>query len=543
MADTVLDTLLADYGAARQIRATGWEARWQKISDYVLPGQNFQRNAAQPTGPPRVRQIYDQTAIDANAQLAAAIDTFLTNAATKWFVLRTGEEPRDSIPAVREWFDFVRDAMLVQFSRKSAGFSANVHELYLSLPSLGTAIMFVGTMPNGDPFFQSIPLEECALRENDRGEIDTIFHERPMTYRQVRSMFGDKANAIVNFAEKLRTKPDEITRILHIVTPREQRAPGNPSATNKPFASIWIDLTTKTRFHESGFDEFRYLTPRWFKLSGDVYGRSQAMIALPTILLLNEVKRTTLKAIQKMADPVLQIPNDTFTGPLRFTPGSQVYFRSDSPRMIEPIKTEGRPDLSMALIEAERAEIRRAFFNNLLQIREGDRMTAEEVITRRNESMRLLSPMVSRLQQEFLDPLIELTFRLMFRAGRFPPVPAELADAVLRIEYASPLTRAQRMGDTDAFRELIETFVPLAGIIPDKVIAVFENLDMDFAFRRAARSFDYPEAGLLDPAVVAEARAEQAELARVAQQAAISKDIGAGVRDAATAASTLQTAA
>ena len=52
-------------------------------------------------------------------------------------------------------------------------------------------------------------------------------------------------------------------------------------ARNLPFADLVIEVDAKHQVAEAGFHEMPYIVPRWDTSSGEDYGRSPGMIALP----------------------------------------------------------------------------------------------------------------------------------------------------------------------------------------------------------------------------------------------------------------------
>ncbi|NBQ51384.1 MAG: head-tail adaptor, partial [Marivivens sp.] len=70
-----------------------------------------------------------------------------------------------------------------------------------------------------------------------------------------------------------------------------------------------------------------------------------------------------------------------------------------------------------------------------------------EVVQRTEEKMRLLGPVLGRLQAELLQPMIERVFAVLNRQNKLPAAPAFLNDRDLDIEYVSPLAKAQRQSD------------------------------------------------------------------------------------------------
>jgi hypothetical protein len=178
---------------------------------------------------------------------------------------------------------------------------------------------------------------------------------------------------------KLKKDKMQEWNIIHLVRPRKDIEHGVKRARNKPFSSIHVLTKMGVVLKESDFEEFPYVIPRWSKVSGETYGRSPGMKALPDIKMINEIMKTTIIAAQKIVDPPLQVPDDGVLLPLRTTPGSLNYYRAGTADRIVPIETKGRVDLGFQLMEQVKLQIRQAYFQDQLQLREGPQKTATEV--------------------------------------------------------------------------------------------------------------------------------------------------------------------
>ena len=88
-----------------------------------------------------------------------------------------------------------------------------------------------------------------------------------------------------------------------------------------PYSSIYYHKDDNHIISISGYNEFPYVVPRWLKSSSEIYGRSPSMTALPDVKMLNKMSETTIKAAQKMVDPPLLVPDDSFILPVRTQPG------------------------------------------------------------------------------------------------------------------------------------------------------------------------------------------------------------------------------
>ncbi len=270
-----------------------------------------------------------------------------------------------------------------------------------------------------------------------------------------------------------------------------------------------MSLGQKIILRESGFNEFPYVAPRFLKASFEMgYGRSPAMTALPDVKMINAMSRTTIIAAQKQVDPPLMVPDDGFILPVRTKPGGLNFYRSGSRDRIEPLNIGANNPLGLNLEEQRRQAIRSAFYVDQLVLGAGPTMTATEVVQRTEEKMRLLDPVLGRLQAEMLQPMIERVFQLLVRQNKLPPAPQDIVDRNLDIEYVSPLAKAQRQSDVQAIMRLFELMSPLASIDP----GVFDHLDTDGLVRYMLRTLSIPASvtkGVDDVASARSSRQEQ----------------------------------
>ena len=140
-----------------------------------------------------------------------------------------------------------------------------------------------------------------------------------------------------------------------------------------------------------------------------------------------------------------------------------------------------------------------------------------------------MTPMIERLQAEFLVPLIDRTFGILQRADRLPPPPLELVGVDLNVDFVSPAALAQLVTEADNMTRFLARIAPLG---PDALA----SLDTDQYVRRMARNLSIPEEVLLD-ARAAQARREAAGQAQATEQFATgatgARDFSEGLRNVA----------
>ena len=455
-----------------QTNRSHWESHWQELGDYVCP-RKADITKKRTGGDKRTELIFDGTAIHAAELMSASLHGMLTNAATPWFDLRYENDELNGDDEAKEWLEGATDVMYQHLARSN--FQEQIHELYSDLVTFGTGVIFIENDDDDGFRFSTRHIAEVYVSEDEQGRVDTVFRKYKTTARAAVRQFGEQQ--VTQRISKLNTDdPYAEIELLHVVMPREDRDRRKRNAVNKPFASIYLDPGEKMIIGESGFDEFPYCVPRFLKASFEIgYGRSPAMTALPDTKMVNKMSEIVIRASQLQIHPPLMVPDDGFMLPVRTTPGGLNFYRSGTRDRIEPLNIGANNPLGEMQLEQRRQAIRAAFYVDQLILGTGPQMTATEVVQRTEEKMRLLGPVLGRLQAELLQPLIGRCFAILSRQKAFAAAPPMLRDGNIDIEYVSPLAKAQRTGDVQGILQMIEFLMPLMQL--DQGVA--DYLDMD----------------------------------------------------------------
>ena len=448
-----------------------WESHWQDVADYMQP-RKADVTKQRARGDKRMELIFDSSPIQAVELLAASLHGMLTNPSTPWFTLRFKDEDVDTEDEAKLWLQSATDAMYTAFNRSN--FQQEIFELYHDLITFGTAAMFIEEDNDDLIKFSTRHINEVFIAENDKGRIDTIYRKFNISARAAVQKFGNKVSSDIEAIVK--KDPYTEVDIIHAVYPRDDFNPTKKDKSNMPFESVYIEVKTGNELSVSGFKEFPFVVPRYLKASNEIYGRSPAMTALPDVKMLNEMSKTTIKAAQKQVDPPLLVPDDGFLLPVRTVPGGLNFYRSGTRDRIEPLNIGANNPLGLNMEEQRRDSIRSVFYINQLMMQDGPQMTATEVIQRNEEKMRLLGPVLGRLQSELLKPLIDRVFSILLRNNMLPQAPEFLSGRDIEIEYVSPLAKAQKSSELQSIMRAIEILGTLANVAPVFDYVNFDNL-------------------------------------------------------------------
>ena len=494
-----------------------WETHWQEVADYMQP-RKADVTKRRARGDKRMEQVFDSSPIQAVELLAASLHGMLTNPSTPWFTLRFKDEEIENDDEAKLWLEASTDAMYTAFNRSN--FQQEIFELYHDLITFGTAAMFIEEDDDDIIKFSTRHINEVFIAENDKGRIDTIYRKFKISARAAIQKFGEAVSADVQ--TKAKKDPYEEIEILHAVYPRSDFNPNKRDKANMPFESVYMEYKNGNELSVGGFREFPFVVPRYLKASNEIYGRSPAMTALPDVKMLNEMSKTTIKAAQKQVDPPLLVPDDGFLLPVRTVPGGLNFYRSGTRDRIEPLNIGANNPLGLNMEQQRRESIRAVFYVNQLMMQQGPQMTATEVIQRNEEKMRLLGPVLGRLQSELLKPLIDRVFAVLLRNNMLPPAPEFLSGRDVEIEYVSPLAKAQKSTELQSIMRAVEILGSLANVAP-----VFDYVNFDNLVKHLADIVGVPQKILKSQSQVnaerQQAQAQQQEMQQMQQLQQVAK--------------------
>ena len=423
-------------------------------------------------GDRRNYDIIDSTATFASRTLASGMMSGVTSPARPWFRLAPPDLTLAENYNVKMWLHIVGQRM------SSIMLKSNLYNvlpiIYGDMGTFGTACMYAEEDFDGDVVrFYPFAIGEYMISNNAKLKVDTFMREFKMTVRQMIEKFGEKdANGdvknweifsqVVKNAWELGQRETWID-IVHVVKPNmeydkrrieskykkyisqyyERGAAGNAQTTSTPVDSVMLS--------EKGYDYFPVLAPRWEVNGEDAYGTNcPGMMCIGDVKQLQLGERRMMQAIEKGVNPPMTAPTAMKQSKTSILPGDVTYVDvRDNQQGFRPAHEVNinLQHLSMKQQEVQ-YRIKRAYFEDLfLMLAQSDRreITAREIDERHEEKLLALGPVLEQLNQDLLDPLIDIVFQIGMRQGLFPPPPEELQGQDLKIEYISIMAQAQKL--------------------------------------------------------------------------------------------------
>jgi len=474
------DKLITRWGHLKQERASFW-SHWQELSRYILPrsGRFFTQDRNK--GEKRHNSIYDNTGTRSLKILGAGMMAGATSPARPWFRLGVADPELNKSNPVKTWLHEVEEMMRRVFQQSNT--YRSLHTIYEELGTFGTASALV--LPDYDKIIHHYPMTcgEYAIATDYQGKVNTHYREFQKPVVDVVKEFGyDNCSQYVRDMYN-RGNLDAWVTLIHAIEPRTDRDLKSKSSKQMAFGSYYFELGgEKGKYlRESGFQEFPGVVPRWATAGGDIYGNSPGMEALGDIRQLQHEQLRKGQGIDYNTLPPIQVPTSLKNREVDTLPGGVTYFDPASPQQGIRSLWEVRTDMShlLADIQDVRERIRSAFYADLflmLANATDTRMTATEVAERHEEKLLMLGPVMERLHNELLDPLISMTFTRMLEAGILPPPPEELNGVQVDVEFISMLAQAQKAIGANS----VDKFMGGIGMVAQFKPGVLDKVDEDY---------------------------------------------------------------
>ena len=436
-------------------RREPWEPLWRDCYAYALPQRGIGLGGEFAPARRFADGLFDGTAPDAVEQLAASLLAELTPPWSQWFGFRPGHDVGpERRPTIAPYLEDTANRVRGHFERST--FAVEIHQCFLDLVTVGTATLLFQEAAIGEPSafrFCAVPASEMYIDGDQNGQIRHHYRATSLSLAALRARYpeADLPPALVEGGE---TDPERRFDVIEAVVQQGQshaymavlRA-AEAEAPDLPLA-------------EGSFEHPPFVTFRWIKGAGELYGRSPVMTALPDIKTANKVVELILKNASIAVTGIWLADDDGVLNPanIRLVPGS-IIPKAVGSAGLTPLQAPGRFDVSQLVLDDLRARIRHTLLTDRLGALSDRRMTATEVLERSGEMTRLLGAMFGRLQAELISPLIHRAAAMLQRRGELPGFAVDGRE--VELQSRAPLARLQARQDVQNVLLWLDTITRL----------------------------------------------------------------------------------
>ncbi len=551
---------LAIHDELKAERDTRFAVDWQHISSYTYPNQSDITTTKTENISAWTQNIYDTTTINAAQVLAAGMFNWWTPPNQPWAEYGPPEELKqerynqdygdnsDGEDEAAQWLGKASDGAMRELGRSN--FYSIKGECDNAFATFATDTIICDESDEGTELFNFVACKigTYTIEENYKGVVDTLRRELKLTFRQIKQKFGKSSDNIPEkMAEQAKKEPARKFVILHCIFPRKDsdRLPKAKDGPNLPFASVYIALEFKETIRIGGYHENPILCRRFAKWgTGAVWGFGPAYLALPDARETNYMSQYLSAAAEKMVYPPVLIP-DNLDGDVDLRAGGSTVYDSSSPQSLPQTWNQVQEyKLGRDILNDKQQQIRDAFFVDAFKLLNSQplidkEMTAYEISQRQAEQLQGITPAFTRTITEFINPLMQRVFGIMFRAGKLKNPPESLMQPVgegksalvmPEIVVTSRFNDALRALKNRGAEQFMAFLLPQIQFKPENADVVdWDKLNRGYAMNAGAAPDDLSTAK--DVKKVRQARAtmmqQQRGMEMAAQAAAAGKDLGA----------------
>lgn len=461
-----------------QARRSPWLNQWQLVSEYVNQRRADFTTARMP-GAFISSQLWTDDPVHMAETSASAFLGYIWSAGVKSFKLRGNSKLFGKDKELLDWWADKTEVLQAEMNDQEAGLSTALDETMLDLITLGTDAIYTEERNQDSPQlgclqFDPWSVQQFALAEGAGGRAHRFYRRKEYTVEQLVQKYG-----IDEVSEKVRrlhkeNKLNERVQVLHVIEPRpeSERKPKSIAAKDMPWASIHIEIESNKFLRKSGYEELPVACSRLAKRLNEEYGRGRAMNALPSIMLLNQVWEDFMLAVEKNLDPPMYQLNDAVSGNgyIDTSAGAINILRLDKAqgnvaptgKLFDIQEIRNAPDVIKILTETISNHF---MIDRLINMNNDVEMTKGEAFLRNSIRQSTLRSIVSRILLEKFDPMINISFNICLRRGKFgyfpgDPLAAALEQQGKEVEYIPDAIIAAMDAEEDLYT--IEYLTPAA---------------------------------------------------------------------------------
>lgn len=529
---------------------TTFEPWWRDVADNILPSRLQLTQSDRQRGDRRNQKIIDSTGSFAARTLGSGMHAGVTSPARSWFRLSTPDPDLAEFGPVKEWLDLVRQGMEGVFHKSNLYQVLPTH--YEDLGTFGTSAFALMEDDESTIRCYDFPVGSFWIANDRRRRVRVFVHETSLSVRQLVEQYGKRKPSggydWSNFSARVknawdRARYEEQIEIVQVVEPNVDYDPSKLESKRKRFLSCHYEVgnTADVMLEETGFDEFPLLASRWQVTGNDVYGTNcPGLMALGDIRQLQHGEKRGLQILDKINAPPMVGSVAMKQAALNMLPGGTSFVDETSDKKYRAAfdVSSFRFDLHENKQEQVRGRVRKAYFEDLFlmlaysdQSRGAQPVTATEIQVRQEEKLLVLGPVLERLNQDLLNPLIDRTFAIMVRKGMIPEAPDELQGQALKVEYISIMAQAQKRVGLGSLHEFVGVLGQMAEFDPQ----ILDKVDRDQIIDEFGSALSLPPRIIVPDEDVANVRQSRAQQQAAQAKTAMLKDASQGAKNLAQA--------
>ena len=437
-----------------------FDERTREIIEYSRPDLSQYLDETQTKGEKRTSKLYTSKV---TTDIENAADAFVGNVFNPggWFGFRMEQLELNQIDVVQRWLQDLKDHFNAVYI--DAGFYDVLPPITMDAFSIGDGIAFEGVdKDTGDTYFEYCELLATWFTRNRRGEFIAVHRKMSFPALTAWNRWGSElSDEAIRAAYMDPSK--EITFIQAVYDRNDPMLEGMKFPKERPFVEFWVEAESDQNsdptagdytgiLEQGGYHTMPFFDwPYWLK-STESIGRGPIGSAIVTVKRLHADHKTLMVKGQRDAAPPLKA-SMSLKRRMALGPDQITWVKSGSGEDVGEIYRGSGYSQGVDLVERTEQQIEDVLHLStfLMHSMATKRMTIPEFMERAGEKAAALAPRMGLMQKFFLQNAHNRTWDIEEKAGRIPPAPPELIEAVnagavsgaISVRYNGPLRQAQ----------------------------------------------------------------------------------------------------
>ena len=469
---------LQDQFLKRQKKAQGvaylWASLFQAAYYYAIPQRNRYWRPKQFQGEFRGTRIYDTTAVEATKTFVSKLHDAMTPPGVQWgYLMLDDEYTTEDIVQVEQ-----AQMALDEYMRKlfnyihASNFDVAINECYFDL-AIGTSCLICNQNNDEVPLiFTSVPMDVLSIEEAMTGRVESWYRTWQDTKINEITQRWPKAIITSSMQNDMMQDRDSVVAKIY------EGVMYKPELGAKPYC--YIVCTDMDILFVEYLESNPGIVWRFQKTNNEVYGRGPIVDALPSIISLQEMARVelasanlnTFRPYMGFSDSVFN-PHTFKLEPFTIIPVAPIGSGGQFP--LQPLPESANPQFAQLTINDLRYQIKQLLYSDQLlnaSIDSKQPMTTTEIQVQQQQLAQRIGPLFSRLQQEFLWPLIKRVSYILDKMGLLPM--PKIDGKLVQFKYKSPLALAKGQQEIGRFTNWVQL---MQGMFGPQVTQLYINPD------------------------------------------------------------------
>lgn len=425
------------------LRKRNYERQLRDIYEYIMPYRDpvgLYGVTAQTEGQSRTDKIFDGTAVAAGLRFAGRMQRELTPIFQDFFAIEAGPlvPEGDQKKALTEAFQAV--GKITNGVLASGSFHMKSHEMFLDLFA-GTGAMMLSSGDEYEPIrFQTVPIAEIALDRSPWGDVWGVDWKRKYCARELPVLWPQG-----EFSKDLKQRISESPQGELVIHQNSYYDPGE----RRHVLKVWReDGDDQELLWQESFRTSRCITPRFFVVPGELYGRGLAHLGLPFTKTTNKARELALLAAAFSVMGLWARRNDGVFNPdtARFEPLAMWTVGTTGGPLGPTLQRLDIPhnfDVSHFVIEDERQQMKMVMMDDALPPLAGAVRSPTEIVERMQLLNQDIGGVFGRMTLEIVSPLVQGSIDILETQGKLN-TSITIDQLLTQIRVIAPIAAAQQ---------------------------------------------------------------------------------------------------